>query len=135
MWTGLSIKRSCEVSGNNIVADTSVLINFFNGTKPADEVLRDQHIWVSAISEIELLNYSALTSSQTTLIRSFLDECVVVELTRPIREIAITVRKTKKLKLPDAVIAATSIHLDFPLVSMDRDFENLEDLNAVIIDL
>ena len=43
------------MSGSNIVADTSLLINFFNGVEPAQKVLQDQQIWISAITEIELL--------------------------------------------------------------------------------
>lgn len=69
------------------------------------------------------------------MIKSFLKECIISELTRPVREIAIDVRKKDRLKLPDAIIAATSIHLDFPLVTMDSDFNNVRKLNAVILDL
>lgn len=123
------------MNGNNIVADTSLLVNFFNGIEPAGKILKGQNIWVSAISEIELLSYSALTKSQTKIIRSFLDECMISELSRPVREIAIEIRKKQKLKVPDAVIAATSIHLDFPLITMDNDFEKVNNLNVIVIDI
>ncbi|MFD2531794.1 type II toxin-antitoxin system VapC family toxin [Gracilimonas halophila] len=122
------------MSGNNIVADTSLLVNFFNGVEPAGKILQGQHIWVSAITEIELLSYSGLTKKQSTIIRSFLDECTITELSPSIRKIAIEVRKKDKLKLPDAVIAATSIYLDFPLITMDNDFEKVKDLNAIVLE-
>jgi predicted nucleic acid-binding protein len=121
------------MNGNNIVADTSLLVNFFNGVEPAGKILKGQHIWVSAITEIELLSYSALTKKQTKIIRSFLDECMISELSPPIRRIAIDVRKKQKLKLPDAVIAATALYLDFPLITMDNDFEKVKDLNAIVL--
>jgi predicted nucleic acid-binding protein len=60
---------------------------------------------------------------------------MIVELSRPVREIAIEIRKKQKLKLPDAVIAASSIHLDFPLITMDTDFEKVNILNTVVIDI
>ena len=123
------------MNGNNIVADTSLLVNFFNGIEPAGKILKEQFIWVSAITEIELLSYSALTKSETKIIRSFLDKCMITELNRPVREIAIEIRKKQKLKLPDAVIAATSIHLDFPLITMDADFEKVKSLNTIVIDV
>lgn len=122
------------MNGNNIVADTSLLVNFFNGIEPAGEILKGQIIWVSAITEIELLSYSALTKSQTKIICSFLSECMLAELSRPIRNIAIEIRKNQNIKLPDAVISATSVHLDFPLITMDTDFEKVKNLNAVVID-
>jgi len=123
------------MSGNNIVADTSLLVNFFNGIEPARKILKGRQIWVSAITEIELLSFSSLKKTEIKLIKSFLKECIISELTRPVREIAIDVRKKDRLKLPDAIIAATSIHLDFPLVTMDSDFNNVRKLNAVILDL
>ena len=45
------------MSGNNIVADTSLLVNFFNGIEPARKILKGRQIWVSAITEIELLSF------------------------------------------------------------------------------
>ena len=123
------------MSGNNIVADTSLLINYFNGIEPARKILKGQHIWISAITEIELLSFPSLKKTEIKLIKDFLKECIISELTRPVREIAIEVRKKDRLKLPDAIIAATSIHLDFPLVTMDSDFKNVTNLNAVILDI
>ncbi|MEX0724382.1 MAG: type II toxin-antitoxin system VapC family toxin [Gracilimonas sp.] len=123
------------MSGNNLVADTSLLVNFFNGVEPAGKILKGQHIWVSAISEIELLSYSGLTKKQTKIIRSFLEECTVTELSPSIRNIAIEVRKNDRLKLPDAVIAATAIYLDFPLITMDTDFEKVKELNTVVLQI
>ena len=41
------------MSGNNIVADTSLLIDFFNGYDIAKRVLEEKQIWVSCITEIE----------------------------------------------------------------------------------
>jgi len=123
------------MSGNNIVADTSLLINYFNGIEPARKILKGQHIWISAITEIELLSFPSLKKTEIKLIKDFLNECIISELTRHVREIAIEVRKKDRLKLPDAIIAATSIHLDFPLVTMDSDFKNVTNLNAVILDI
>lgn len=123
------------MSGHNIVADTSLLVNFFNGIEPARKILQGRQIWVSAITEIELLSYPSLKKTEIRLIKSFLEECIISDLTRPIREIAIDVRIKERLKLPDAIIAATSIHLGFPLVTMDSDFEKVRKLNAVILEL
>jgi len=122
------------MNGSNIVADTSLLINFFNGSNIARKVMEEQHIWVSCITEIELLSYPTLSARDEKLIRSFLDQCNFVDLLGPVRELTIHLRKDFKLKVPDAIIAATSIYLDFPLVTMDSDFQNVEQLDAVILE-
>jgi len=123
------------MNGNSIVADTSLLINFLNGSEPAKKVLQDQQIWVSVITEIELLSHPKLKSKEVKLINSFLNECLILDLTKPVKQIAINLRRKKLLKLPDAIIAATSLHLDFPLVTMDSDFKEIKNLNAVVLEL
>lgn len=121
------------MNGNNIVADTSLLINFFNGIDIAKRVIEDRGMWFSCITEIELLSYHALTDDEEALIKSFLTQCNMADLITPIRETAIDMRKNLNLKVPDAIIAATAVYLDLPLVTMDSDFKNIEGLDTVIL--
>lgn len=123
------------MNGNNIVADTSLLINFFNGREPARKIIQGQQIWISVITEMELLSFPTLKINEIKLINSFLKDCIILDLTKPIKQVAINLRRNRKLKLPDSIIAATSIHLGFPLVTMDRDFNRVSKLNTVVIDL
>ena len=122
------------MSGNSIVADTSLLVNFFNGVDISKKVMEGRHIWVSCITEIELLSYSALSDREERIIRSFLSECSIIDLHPPLREIAIKIRKSQKLKTPDAIIAATSNYLGFPLVTMDSDFKEVPHLDVIILE-
>lgn len=55
-------------------------------------------------------------------------------LSKEIRELTIEMRKNFNLKIPDAIIAATSVHLGFPLFTMDNDFKNIDPLSAVILE-
>ncbi|NGP90193.1 type II toxin-antitoxin system VapC family toxin [Fodinibius halophilus] len=123
------------MSGNNIVADTSLLVNFFNGLDIARKVMRGQQIWISCITEIELLSYSGLTDQEERIIKSFIGECNLIDLHEGVRKLAIDYRKEQGLKVPDAIIAATSAYLDFPLVTMDGDFDKVESLEALILQI
>ena len=123
------------MSGNSIVADTSLIVNLFNGVELAKNAMQDRHIWLSCITEIELLSFQDLTREEEALIRSFLNESNVIDLIMPIREITINLRKNLRLKVPDAIIAATSIYLDIPLITMDKDVRNIDQLNSVILEL
>ncbi len=123
------------MSGSNIVADTSLLVNFFNGHNKTRQFLSNRNIWLSGITEIELLCFPSLTNSEKNLIKSFLRECVVIDLEREIKDIAIKLRGETKIKLPDAIIAATSIYLDFPLFTMDKGFSKIPNLQSVIFDI
>lgn len=46
----------------SIVADTSLLVNFFNGVEISKRVMEEQDIYISCITEIELLSYSHLSN-------------------------------------------------------------------------
>lgn len=96
--------------------------------------MKEQVIWVSYITEIELLSYQNLSDEEEKLIRSFLSECNLIGLPKDIRELTIEMRKNLNIKVPDAIIAATSVHLDFPLFTMDVDFKNINRLNTVILE-
>lgn len=98
-------------------------------------VMKGQGIWISCITEIELLSYHRLSDDQDKLIRKFLEECNVIDLLKPIRELTIEIRKEFKLKVPDAIIAATSTYLDLPLVTMDSDFKKIDSLDAIILEV
>ena len=47
-----------------------------------------------------------------------------------IEDATIQIRRSKALKLPDAIIAATAIVLGSPLVSNDRAFRNIAGLEV-----
>ena len=97
--------------------------------------MKGRSIWVSCITQIELLSYHRLSDDQDQLIRKFLEECNVIDLLNPVRELTIEMRKELKLKVPDAIIAATSVYLDLPLVTLDSDFGKIDRLDAVILEL
>jgi predicted nucleic acid-binding protein len=123
------------MSGDNIVADTSILVNFFNGIEVANRFIEDRTIFVSVITEIELLCYPQLSISERKLIKEFLSECFIIDLEPEIKELIIEIRSKHKIKLPDAAIAATAIKYDLPLFTMDKGFNKIAGLKPVIIEL
>ncbi|RYE31755.1 MAG: type II toxin-antitoxin system VapC family toxin [Sphingobacteriaceae bacterium] len=48
-------------------------------------------------------------------------------------KIAIEIRQQIIIKTPDAIIAATSKHLHIPLVTSDRGFKNVPDIELILI--
>ena len=84
---------------------------------------------------MEVLCFPGLSKKDKMTIRSFFNDCKIMGLNRDIKEIAIEARSGHKVKLPDAIIAATAIHLNFPLFTMDKDFNRIAELQSVIIDV
>jgi predicted nucleic acid-binding protein len=82
------------------------------------------------ITEIELLSYPSLTPDEETQIRDFLTKITVVGIESNIKEVAITLRKQYRLRLPDAIIAATAQSLNATLFTNDVRLANLAGINA-----
>jgi predicted nucleic acid-binding protein len=121
------------MSGDSILADTSLIINLFNGVKEIEELISGRSLFISVISEIEVLSFPNITPSEKTLIKDFLSGCYIIDMEPAIKEITIEIRSKYKVKLPDAIIAATAIYFDLPLFTMDKGFKKIADLQAVIL--
>ncbi|MBX2972904.1 MAG: PIN domain-containing protein [Flavobacteriales bacterium] len=59
--------------------------------------------------------------------------CELVEIHRSIQDIAVDLRLRHRLKLPDAVIAATAVHLGIPLITADKVFSKLKPEAEVVL--
>jgi len=57
----------------------------------------------------------------------------VLEINSSIKEITISIKQTGKIKLPDAIIAATSIFWNLLFFTRDDDFKNIEGLNCFFV--
>ncbi len=82
----------------SLVADTSLIINLFNGHPAALDVLDNKTIWTSGIVEIETLASSKLSLKERALVKDFFSKIYVVDLIKPIKELAIEVRIESNLK-------------------------------------
>jgi hypothetical protein len=86
---------------------------------------------VSIISEIELLGYHLLDETGERNLRAFLSALQVQPLTEEIKERAIAIRKSYRLKTPDAIIAATALAMSADLISNDAQLDRVEGLTRL----
>ncbi|MBS1489503.1 MAG: PIN domain-containing protein [Bacteroidetes bacterium] len=120
------------MSGIDILVDTNVLINLSEGKKRLNDYL--QGIFVSAITEIELLGWYKISEREKKFFLSLLSDCLVVELLAEVKSLAILLKQKNKLKLPDAIIATSSLYLEMPLLTFDSDFQKIHNLNLILLD-
>ena len=64
-------------------------------------------------------------------VEEFLNNCIIVDLNQAIKRLTIDLKRSYKIKLPDAIIAATSIYINVPLISADKGFEKISELQFV----
>lgn len=108
--------------------DTSAVIKYLNGSLPdkgletLDRIL-DKECIISFITEIELQVWDPVNSSDIDIYNQFVNGSIVLGIEQPIIAETIRIRKTYKLKLPDALIAATAIVYKLTLISdNNKDF-------------
>ncbi len=82
------------------------------------------------MTEMELLSYPALDTQTEQKIRDFLAQLTLINLDEPIKTKAIQLRRQHTLKLPDAIIAATALTLNVPLLSNDLRLNRISDLEC-----
>ena len=108
--------------------DTNAIIYLIGGRLAAP--LPAGHYSFSVISEIELLSFSGLSAEDEQKIGELLALLDRVELNQAVRLEAIKLRKQKRLKLPDAIIAASAIIRNATLLTNDQAFHVTSDLTV-----
>ncbi|MCO5233321.1 MAG: type II toxin-antitoxin system VapC family toxin [Chitinophagales bacterium] len=120
------------MNGNKIFIDTNIVLYLFGGDLTIAEFLDNKEIYISIITEIELLGFKNLDFEEETKIRQFINKCFVIPLNDFVKEQAIEYRKNYSLKLPDCIVAASGVYLDLPVMTSDKEFEKLRELDLIL---
>lgn len=116
------------MNGNRFLLDTNIILYILSGDKIIANYLRNKILYTSIICEIELLSYKSISLNEEKGIQKFLSEFRIISIDQSIKELSIQVRKKYFLKIPDTIIAATSISLGIPLVTADKVFKQISEL-------
>jgi predicted nucleic acid-binding protein len=111
------------MNGTNIAFDTSAVIKLIDEQYDLLSLginVDEARLLTSVIVRMELLAKRDMSDDEERDILEFLDDLTVIPLNEAIEKKAIEIRRTTKLKLPDAIVAATSIVLDAVLLTDDK---------------
>jgi predicted nucleic acid-binding protein len=122
------------MNGISIVCDTNPLIYLLDGNKSIARFLENKQIYLSVITELELFGKQNLSIHENELIEALLDNCFVVNIEPEIKRIYREIKQRYSIKLPDAVVAATALHLDLPLLTFDKGFKPILNLKLMFWD-
>ncbi|MBI3958362.1 MAG: PIN domain-containing protein [Chloroflexi bacterium] len=105
------------------VFDTNILIDYLNGDEvAAAEIQRYSEAVISRITWLEVL-VGVRESAEEAEVRAFLGAFTVHELDGPTAELAVALRRGRRLRLPDAIILATAHAQSCLLISRNtREF-------------
>jgi len=122
--------------GQGYQLDTNVVIDFCGGKLPSTAMQKMQEITdsgfsVSVIVQIEVLGFNGLPVDMQRL-QSFLSFANMLYVTDEVIQSTIHLRKSNKIKLGDAIIAATAIVYKHSLITRNtKDFINLPGLTVI----
>ncbi len=117
--------------------DSNAVIDYLSGELPNDGMMFMNTVinnipLISIISKIEVLGYNTSQEAHQLLL-DFIGDSIVIRLSENIVNKTISLRKEYKIKIPDAIIAATAIENKMVLMTRNiKDFIKIE--NLVIID-
>lgn len=102
--------------------DTNILIDYLSGILQAKkELARYEYRAISAITWMEVLVGAA--PGEEVSIRAWLGSFDVLDIDKRIADRAVAIRRTKKVRLPDAIVWATAQAHSLLLVSRNtKDF-------------
>ena len=123
--------------GKRYLIDTNVIIDYTSNLLSNEAYDFVENIFnadfnISVVVKIEALGYKE-ESTKMKLLEDFISTSTVIPLDDIITQKTIELRKIKKLKLGDAIIAATAIIYNLTIVTRNiSDFKNID--NLAIID-
>ena len=116
--------------------DSNAVIDYLSGKLPINGMdfmngIIDEVPVLSVISKIEVLGFQTTLESEQIL-KNFINDSLIIGLFEEIVENTIELRKKFRIKTPDAIIAATALHLDYTLITRnEKDFKIVPQLKIV----
>jgi predicted nucleic acid-binding protein len=122
------------MSGIKFLLDTNFILGLLKSQPSVLAEIDERKLCIfecaySAITRMELLGFPGIAREEELLIRQKLERLTYLPLTRAVEDIVIDLRQTRKIKLPDAIIAATALCAGLELLTMDKQLQSVVRIN------
>lgn len=120
----------------NYLIDTNAIIDFMASRLPEAGMsfisdLVDDIPKISVITQIELLGFDG-PQQDMALLEDFIIHSEIYPLNNPVVDMCILLRKHYRIRLPDAIIAATAKVNSFHIITRNvKDFKNIKNLQII----
>lgn len=119
------------MNGSKLFLDTNIILYLLNGDETLAELLNGKQLYISVITELELLAYKGITPKEEKVIKEFVSQCKTISINSEVKKETIRIRKAYSTKLPDSIIIATALYLDLPLITSDIEFKKVDELTLI----
>ena len=113
------------MSGTKYLLDTNFILGILKSDDLVLAELSSRRILAaecsySAITRMELLGFHRIAQNEEAIIKQKLEHFSYLPLTKDIEDKVIDLRQSRKVKLPDAIIAATALCFGIELLTLDQ---------------
>lgn len=118
------------------LTDSNTIIDYIGNRMPDKALLIldgyfNYNLTISIISKIEVLGFNDGTEELNRL-GKFIGLATIIFVEHTVADKAIELRKAYKIKLPDAIIAATALIFNLSILTRNTsDFKNIETLTCI----
>ena len=116
--------------------DNNVISSYFSGlfSEKAFNFIADVIDMIpniSVITEIEALSWVSPDKNKEAVVKAFIEDANILQLSPDVIAQCIHIRRSRKIKTPDAIIAATAIVHNLTLITSDSDFNHILGLKII----
>jgi predicted nucleic acid-binding protein len=116
-----------------MLLDSNILIYGANGENPSlDAILDRADLAAASVTRIETLGFHRLSEIERSWLETAFERMRILNLDHAVAARAIALRQEQKMGLADAIIAATALVHNLPLVTRNEgDFKHITALRVV----
>ena len=116
-----------------LFCDTNALIRLLDNDAVVVELLDGRQLHISVVTEMEMQCNPNLKATERLVVKALLEQCYIIDLTEAIKQRAVKVRLSTRLKLVDAIVAVSALVSQLPLVTSDGKFSALQNDTTLIL--
>ncbi len=115
--------------------DTNIVSNYFSASFSVKGMIFMDAV-IDAIPNLSIITHIELLCWKTDVIteqkiKNFIADSLVLDIDPDVIAQCVLLRKGKKIKTPDAIIAATALAYDYTLITNnEKDFANIKSLRT-----
>lgn len=118
------------MNGVDYLLDTNFILGLLKSTPEVMQALQAISPTVSqcaysAVTRMELLGFPGITANEDALIRSRLARFHYIPINLVVEDRAIQLRRVRRIKLPDALIAASALCHGLQLLTLDVGLQSV----------
>jgi predicted nucleic acid-binding protein len=120
--------------GHKYLMDSNVIIDQLGNNLPskASSFIDSLPVVISVITRIEIVGWYNATNQQIEKLKTFVGSAFIYPLSEDVIEQTINIRQNHKIKLPDAIIAATALVNNCALITHNvSDYKGIQSLTLI----